>query len=209
MSMVAISGEVIGACVSMAVAAERDVDIVAEPGRESDVPAPPEVGKADGRVGKAEIVRESKSQAQGGADRGDGVAGKVAEDLSAEGQGRGPGIDKAWRGFAVVDPLYHWAKESVGEHCFLKQAQGHQGQTRHCSWWGVALWGTSNCGTTFSGAHDCGPATRCGKKVTKKSVVERSCGLAFFFRAGADKCRGVVHGGEGVKTRDADEAADA
>jgi hypothetical protein len=119
-------GEV-GAYVSVAIAAEGNVDIVAEPGGESDVPAAPEVGEADGRVGKAEIVRESKPQAQGGADGGDGVAGEVAEDLPAEGQGRDPGIDKAGDGFAVVDLFYDRAEEAVGEHCFLEQAQRHEG----------------------------------------------------------------------------------
>jgi hypothetical protein len=64
-------GEV-GAHVSVAAAAEGDVEIVAEPGGERDAPAAPEVGEADGRVGKAEIIRESKPQAQGGTDGGDG-----------------------------------------------------------------------------------------------------------------------------------------
>ena len=67
-----------------AVAAERDVEVVAQPARERHVPAPPEVAQREGHVGAVEVLRQLVSEQQGEADRHVGVAGEVAVDLRGE-----------------------------------------------------------------------------------------------------------------------------
>ena len=63
------------------VAAQRDVDVVAQPARQRHVPAPPEVLDRGRRVGLVEVVGEADAHQQGDADRHVGVAGEVGVDL--------------------------------------------------------------------------------------------------------------------------------
>ena len=99
-----------------AVAAERDVEVVAEPGRQRHVPAAPELLHRVGDVGPAEVLREAEAEHPAEADRHVGVAGEVEVDLqrvaddrrarrapasaratgSAEDAGR-PGRRRRWR----------------------------------------------------------------------------------------------------------------
>src|SRR3954468_25085392 len=41
-----------------AISAERNVEIITEPGRKADVPAMPEIGNVPGEIGKPEIDRQ-------------------------------------------------------------------------------------------------------------------------------------------------------
>ena len=91
----------------MAVATERDVEVVAQPGGKGDVPATPEVGETNRRVGEAEVVRHRKTQTQRRPDRRGRVAGEVAKDLSAEGERSRPRIERARDLVAVEDALGH------------------------------------------------------------------------------------------------------
>ena len=72
----------VGAARALAVAAQRHVEVVAQPGRQRDVPASPEVREADRRVRIAEVVDQRDAEHQRRADRRRRVAGEVAEDLS-------------------------------------------------------------------------------------------------------------------------------
>ena len=74
----------VGAPGAVAAAAERNVQIVAQPAGERDVPAPPEVGDAGGQVRAAEIDREMKAEQLRHADRHVGIAGEIEIDLQAE-----------------------------------------------------------------------------------------------------------------------------
>src|SRR5215475_12674158 len=74
----------VGTARTVPVAAERYVQVVAQPGRERDVPAAPEVREPHCRIRETEIVRHRKAETQRRADRGSGVAGEIAEDLPAE-----------------------------------------------------------------------------------------------------------------------------
>src|SRR2546426_612194 len=58
------------------VAAEGPVEIVAEPGRKRDVPAPPEVLDRIRRVGPSEVLGEAESEHAAEADGHVGVAGE-------------------------------------------------------------------------------------------------------------------------------------
>src|SRR3954453_22185730 len=82
----------VAARLAVPVSAERDVEIIAKPARQSDVPAAPKIGEADRSIRKAEIVRHGKTEAQSHADRRGGVTGEVAENLAGERQRRDPAI---------------------------------------------------------------------------------------------------------------------
>ena len=62
-------------------AAERDVQVVAQPARERDVPAAPEILQRHGRVGRVEVERELEAEQEGDADGDVRVAGEVGIDL--------------------------------------------------------------------------------------------------------------------------------
>src|SRR5687767_707540 len=76
-----------------AVAAERDVEVVAQESGERDMPAPPEIREADGGIRISEVVPEMKAHAERGADCAGGIAGKVEKDLARERDDAHPGIE--------------------------------------------------------------------------------------------------------------------
>src|SRR5215469_12713786 len=69
---------------AMAIPAQRNVKIIAEPTRERNVPPAPEVGDAGSEIGTAEVYREMEAEQQRHADGHVGIAGKVEEDLERE-----------------------------------------------------------------------------------------------------------------------------
>ena len=73
------------------VAAQRNVEIVAQPAGERHVPAMPEIGDAEGQIRAAEIHREMEAEQHRHADGHVGVAGKIEEDLQREGDHAAPG----------------------------------------------------------------------------------------------------------------------
>src|SRR5262245_26201070 len=66
------------------IAAETDVEIIAQPRRKADVPAPPEIADARGGVGQIEIPHDVKAQYARRATCDVRVTGKVAIDLQRE-----------------------------------------------------------------------------------------------------------------------------
>ena len=75
-----------------AVAAERDVEVVAEPGRQRDVPAPPELLHRVGDVRLAEVLREAEAEHPAEPDRHVRVAGEVEVDLQRVADDPEPGV---------------------------------------------------------------------------------------------------------------------
>src|SRR5580698_7590245 len=69
-----------------AIAAERNVDIVAEPGGERDVPALPELAIALREVRMIEVGHELKAHNPGASDGDVGVAGEIGVDLHGKQQ---------------------------------------------------------------------------------------------------------------------------
>ena len=59
------------------IAAEWNVKVVPQKCRKRDVPPPPEIGKANGRVRKTEIILQMKAKAESRADSASGIAGKI------------------------------------------------------------------------------------------------------------------------------------
>ena len=76
----------VGSPGAVAAPAEGNVEVVAKPGRQADVPATPEVGDAGGEVGMLEVVHEGEAHDPGHPARDVGVAREVAVDLEGEGQ---------------------------------------------------------------------------------------------------------------------------
>ena len=66
------------------VAAERHVEVVAQPAREGHVPAAPELRRVARQVGLAEVGRQLEAEQAGHAARHVGVAGEVEVDLERE-----------------------------------------------------------------------------------------------------------------------------
>ena len=192
----------VGARLAVAVAAQRDVEIVAQPCRQGDVPASPEIGKSDRRIGKAEVVRHRETQAQRRADRGGRVTGKIAEDLAAESERRDPRIQRARNLVAVVDHLRGCGQKTVGEHDLLEQAERHQRQseTQHIRAGAARL---RELRHQFSRAHD-RPSNQMREEGHEQRIVEEvGCRLG----AAQIHIERVGHRCKGVE-RDADRQHD-
>src|SRR4051794_5564549 len=111
------------------VSAQRNVEVIAQESGERDVPPPPKIGEPDGRVGKAEVVLEVKPEAERGADRADGIAGKIKKDLAGKSDHAGPRIE-GYQGAAITEDAVSRAREqSIGKHDFFEQAERHQEQS--------------------------------------------------------------------------------
>ena len=71
---------------AFAVAAQGNVEVVAQPQGKGDVPAAPEIAQAQGDIGQVEVVRDIEAHEQGHALGQIGIAGKIAVDLHGVGQ---------------------------------------------------------------------------------------------------------------------------
>src|ERR1019366_5956562 len=83
-------------------AAERDVDVVADPEAERDVPADPEILQVARRIGPVEVLRKADAEYPGAADRDVAVAPGIPARQSAAGSNRcrrstGPRSGPSWR----------------------------------------------------------------------------------------------------------------
>src|SRR5438067_3505500 len=74
---------------SAAIAAESLVKVVAEPGRKTDVPAPPEIARILREIWKVEVQHQIDAEQLRNTSRDVGVAGEVAVDLHREQHGAG------------------------------------------------------------------------------------------------------------------------
>jgi hypothetical protein len=107
---------------AVAVAAERDVEEVAQKARERDVPAPPELAEAQGAIGAVEVLREDEAQEQRDADRDVGVAREVAEDLHGVGVGGEQDVGCRVGLRDAEDRIDDLAREEVGDRHLLHEA---------------------------------------------------------------------------------------
>ena len=108
------------------IAAERNIKVIAQECGKRDMPAPPEIGKPDGRVGKTEIIFQMKTEAERGADRAGGITGEIKEYLAGECHDTQPGIQRDERPGITKNAIGRTGKHRVGEHDFFEQAEGHE-----------------------------------------------------------------------------------
>src|SRR5947199_6404747 len=76
------------------VAAERNVKVIAQKCGKRNVPASPEIGKANGRVWKTEVILQMKAEAESRADGAGGIAGEVEKNLSRESHHAEPRVER-------------------------------------------------------------------------------------------------------------------
>ena len=109
-----------------AVAAERDVEIVAQELRQRHVPAPPEIDDASRLVGRIEIQRQEDAEHQRHADRHVGIAGEIEIELERVGQRADPGLIEGRRSWAEGERDQRL--DAVGQAGLLEQADGEDDQ---------------------------------------------------------------------------------
>ena len=105
-------------------AAERDVDVVAEPGRQRDVPAPPEVGRAAREIRMVEVLGQLEPEPARRAARDVGVGGEVRVDLDREGEHAGP--EDVERRIRQREDLVGDHADVVGDDELLEEAPADQ-----------------------------------------------------------------------------------
>ena len=103
-------------------AAERDVEVVAQPARQRHVPAAPEVLQVARRVGRVEVLREAEAEQQGEADGDVGVAAEVAVDLHRVAPGGEDRLGRRVLGGRREDRRDDRARDVGGDHDLLEQA---------------------------------------------------------------------------------------
>ena len=143
-------------------AAQRDVDVVAEPRGQRDVPAAPEVLGAARQVRMVEIDHQLEAEPARRAARDIAVGREVRVDLDREREDARP-QDLEGRRLERED-LVGDQPDVVGNHQLLEKAPRHQPQARAG---GVGREASlpSTCGSRRD-ARSMGPATSCGKNAT-------------------------------------------
>ncbi len=110
-----------------AVAAERNVEVVAEPGGERDVPPPPEFLHAARQVGRVEVVDQREPHGAGAAEGDAGVAEEVAVDLERVEQHPQQDVAAAVLERVGVD-FVHVGPEIVGHHHLEEKSEQDESQ---------------------------------------------------------------------------------
>ena len=111
---------------AVAVAAERDVEIVAQELRQRHVPAPPEIDDRDRLVGRVEIQRQENAEHQRDADRHVGIAGEIEIELERVSQHADPGLIEGRR--IGTEGLRDQRLNAVGQAGLLEQADREDDQ---------------------------------------------------------------------------------
>ena len=110
----------------MPVAAERNVEIVAQELRQRHVPAPPEIDDVDGLVRRIEIERQKDAEHQRNADRHVRVAGEIEIELEGVGERADPGLIERRCGRAKGER--NKRLDAIGETGLLEQADPENDQ---------------------------------------------------------------------------------
>src|ERR1700704_2836896 len=106
---------------SDSITAERKVEVIARESGKRNVPASPEIGEADGRVGKSEIIFQMEAEAEGRADRAGRIAGKIEKDLSGKGNDAHPGVERDEWSTVAEYSVRGTGEHGVGQDDLFKQ----------------------------------------------------------------------------------------
>jgi len=112
---------------AVAVAAQRDIDVVAQEPGQRPVPALPEVGDADRLIRGIEVLRQSNAEQQADADGHVRIAREVEIDLQAIADRGHPGFEERQDGIGRKQRI-DMLGDAVGDDAFLKQADREQEQ---------------------------------------------------------------------------------
>ena len=112
------------------VSAQGNIDVVAEPAGERDVPATPEVGDVRGKVGIAEVVRKVEAEEACRADGDVAVAREVGIDLEGKEQSA---IEQGRTALCIRigEYLFDDGRTVVGHHNLLHEAPQHLSAPLH------------------------------------------------------------------------------
>ena len=108
------------------IATQGDVEIIAQPGGQTNVPAAPEVGRIDGQVGLGEVERQFEPQEQRHPPAHVGIPRKVEVDLEAIAIHRDPVKRPARDSRRSEDLIDEGGDQEVGEDHFLDKSGGQQ-----------------------------------------------------------------------------------
>ncbi len=130
---------------AMAVAAEWFVEIVADPGRQRDVPSPPELGERAGNIGRIEILPQPEAEHAGEPDRHVGVAGKIEIDLHRKAGEAEPGVARTQArrigGKDAVDEGAEWiGDQKLAPDASRESAGNRPPKSLHSTSRGFAIW---------------------------------------------------------------------
>ena len=108
----------------MAAAAQRNVNVIANPRAERDVPPGPEIAEAGGSVGVVEIFGKAHAEHLGEAERDVGVAAEIEENAGGERGEKEPGLGGG-EGEEILFVEREGDREVVGEQDFFAEPKGH------------------------------------------------------------------------------------
>ena len=157
------------------IAAQRDVEIVAQPARQRDVPALPEVGWRLRQVGREEVARELDAEQLGQTARDVGVGREVAIDLRGEGVhvdvAEAPRVGLLQRGAGLGDD----EADIVGNAGLLEEAPGDQAEGPVDLLWRYHGATRGDLGQQLGGAGD-RASDQLGKKRNEGHVIDERAG---------------------------------
>ena len=110
-----------GPSFAVATTSQRYIQVIAQPGRERDMPAPPEFGDRRRQIGRVEVLRQYEPEHETETDRHVGVAAEIEVDLKRVGGHAVPRIERGDRAGAkghIGD-----APAGVGQEHFLRQTE--------------------------------------------------------------------------------------
>ena len=156
-----------GKQLAAAVAAERDVKVVAQPIGQRHVPAPPKVADAEGAIGLVEVLRETIAEQRRDADGDIGVGREVGVNLHRIGIDRHNQVEARELRRVGEHRIDQAHRKVVGDHHLLEQAaenEQHVLAEREVA--GAA--GRGQLRQEFVGAHD-----GAGDQMRKEADVEQ------------------------------------
>lgn len=114
----------VGSSGPLAVSAEGDVEVIAQPGRERNMPAAPEFGDAGGFIGRIEIFDELETEHEAQPDRHVGISREVEVNLKGVAQGAKPCV-RPDSGMSVEREIGDFA-HAVGDEDFFGEAEAEE-----------------------------------------------------------------------------------
>ena len=169
---------------------EGEVDVVAEPVGEGDVPAAPEVGEVEGAVGAVEVVGEGEAKELADAHGDVGVAGEVEVDLEGVGVDADEDLGSAVEGGGVEDAVGDVVGEEVGDEEFFDEAGGDEEEGAATLGWGEGeglLELLDKVGDAIDGAGDDD-----GEERGRGEMGEVAAGPGPWFRGRGQWCKSLI-----------------